>query len=41
MTVLYALLLVKEEAMFLVLVTGGVLLTLYCSHIMPDNWDFH
>jgi len=36
-TVLYAPHLVEEEAKILILVTGGVLLTLYCSHIVPDN----
>lgn len=37
----YIPLLVKEEAKFLVLVSSGALLTLHCSHVIPDDWDFH
>lgn len=38
---LYIPLLVKEEAKFLVLVSGGAVLTRYCSHVILDDWDFH
>lgn len=37
---IYTPLLVKEEAKFLVLVSGGALLSPYCSHVIPDDWDF-